>query len=81
MAAAASIASRPPGAKGRNPAAPLTKSARFAGFRSMDVEFFAVALLAGTVTSTYPVTLPSRPSLLNRVIVRVWVGAISNRFV
>lgn len=43
--------------------------------------FFAVALFAGTVTSLYPVTLPERPSRVNRVMVRVWVGAILKRVV
>ena len=73
--------SNPPGPKGENPAAPRTKSALLAGFRRKDVEFFAVALLAGTVTSLYPVTRPSSPSRVNRVIVRVWVGASLNRAV
>jgi hypothetical protein len=44
--------SKPPGVKGKNPAAPLTKSALLAGLREKEVEFFAVALEAGTVTST-----------------------------
>jgi hypothetical protein len=40
------------------------------------VLFLAVALLAGTVTSLYPVTRPESPSRVKRVMVRVWVGAI-----
>ena len=70
--------SSPPGAKGKKPAAPRTKSALFAGFRRSESEFFAVALLAGTVTSRYPVTRPSRPSRLKRTMVRVCGGASSN---
>src|SRR3569833_2586060 len=69
--------SKPPGAKGKKPAAPRTKSARLAGFRKREVEFLAVALLAGTVTFLYPVTLPSSPCRRKRVTVRVCVGAMA----